>query len=578
MVPSAIVMIDSIPLTRQGKIDRRRLPAPDLVPASGRMPRTAQEQVLCSLYADVLGVAQVSIDDDFFQLGGHSLLAAQLLHRIWSVLGVDMRLRTLFAAPTVATLARRLRSAEEISSVPLRRAARPERVPLSLAQRRLWFLAQLEGPGLYNVPLVLRLEGELDRQALESALCDVVGRHESLRTVFPAVDGEPFQQVLPAGDAPVSVTWQTVSAAEAARLVPLACGYEFSLADEIPVHAEVVSTGPREHVLVLVMHHIACDGLSLAPLARDLAAAYSARLAGSAPGWADLPVQYADFALWQHATLGREDDPGSVMAQQVAFWRRTLEAIPEEIALPADRPRPAAATHRGAVTEFRVDAGVHAQLAAVGRQAGVSMFMVVQAALAWLLTLLGAGTDIPLGVPAAGRADDVLSDLVGFFVNTLVLRVDTSGTPGFRELLARVRDTDLAAYQNQDLPFDMLVQILNPARSAARYPLFQVMLSFENGTEARFEMPGLRVVPERLLDLEKLPGFSVTARHDLTFTVREQFSADGSRAGIEGILGYATDLFDPDTAQQLARGLTRILHTAATTPDIPINHIELLDP
>jgi Condensation domain len=454
--------------------------------------------------------------------------------------------------------------------------ARPERVPLSFAQRRLWFLAQLEGPGLYNVPLVLRLEGELDRQALESALGDVVGRHESLRTVFPAVDGEPFQRVLPAGDAPVSVTWQTVSAAEAARLISLACGYEFSLADEIPVHAEVVSTGPREHVLVLVMHHIACDGLSLSPLARDLAAAYGARLAGSAPGWADLPVQYADYALWQHAMLGREDDPGSVMAHQVAFWRRTLEAAPEEIALPADRPRPAAATHRGAITEFRIDADVHAQLAALARQAGASMFMVVQAALASLLTLLGAGTDIPLGVPAAGRADDALSDLVGFFVNTLVLRVDTSGTPGFRELLARVRDTDLAAYQNQDLPFDLLVQTLNPARSAARYPLFQVMLSFENGTEAQFEMPGLRVVPERLLDLEKLPGFAVTARHDLTFTVRERFSADGSRAGIEGTLGYATDLFDRDTAQHLTHALTRILHTAATTPDAPITHTELL--
>jgi hypothetical protein len=455
--------------------------------------------------------------------------------------------------------------------------ARPERVPLSFAQRRLWFLAQLEGPSLYNVPLVLRLEGELHRQALEGALSDVVARHESLRTVFPAADGEPFQRVLPAGDAVVAVTWRAADAAGAGQLVTLACGYEFSLADEIPVHAEVVSAGPREHLLVLVMHHIACDGLSLSPLARDLAAAYSGRLAGKAPEWAELPVQYADYALWQHAMLGREDDPGSVTAHQAAFWRRTLEAIPEELTLPADRPRPAAASHRGAIVEFRVDAEVHAQLAAVARQAGASMFMAVQAALAALLTLLGAGTDIPLGAPVAGRTDDILNDLVGFFVNTLVLRVDTSGTPGFRELLARVRDTDLSAFQNQDLPFDLLVQILNPVRSPARYPLFQVMLSFQNGTEARFEMPGLRVDQEKLPDLEKLPGFPVTARHDLSFGVREQFSGQGSPAGLEGTLGYATDLFDRDTAELLAHRLTRVLRSVAANPDTPITHIELQD-
>jgi len=285
-----------------------------------------------------------------------------------------------------------------------------------------------------------------------------------------------------------------------------AYGYEFRLADEIPVRAEVVVLGPREHVLVLVVHHIACDGLSLPPLARDLAAAYGGRLAGKAPGWAELPVQYAEFALWQHAMLGREDDPGSVTARQAAFWRRTLLAVPEELALPADRPRPVTASNRGELVEFWVDAGVHAQLAAVARQAGASMFMVVQAALAALLTMLGAGTDIPLGAPAGGRADEVLNDLIGIFVNTLVLRVDTSGAPSFRELLARVRDVDLSAYQNQDLPFDLLVQILNPPRPAGRYPLFQVMLSFHNGADADFEMPGLRV---SYLDLAQLDGFPI---------------------------------------------------------------------
>src|SRR6185437_1579071 len=336
---------------------------------------------------------------------------------------------------------------------------RPARVPLSFAQRQLWFLAQLEGARVYNVPLVLRLEGELDREALAGALGDVVGRHESLRTVFPVVEGGPFQRVLPAGEAVVEVSW-LAGGERVGEVAARAYGYEFRLADEIPVRAEVVVLGPREHVLVLVVHHIACDGLSLPPLARDLAAAYGGRLAGKAPGWAELPVQYADFALWQHAMLGREDDPGSVTARQAAFWRRTLLAVPEELALPADRPRPVTASNRGELVEFWVDAGVHAQLAAVARQAGASMFMVVQAALAALLTMLGAGTDIPLGAPAGGRADEVLNDLIGIFVNTLVLRVDTSGAPSFRELLARVRDVDLSAYQNQDLPFDLLVQIL----------------------------------------------------------------------------------------------------------------------
>ena len=453
--------------------------------------------------------------------------------------------------------------------------ARPERVPLSFSQRQMWFLAQLEGPSAYNTTTVLRLEGELDREALEGALGDVVGRHESLRTVFPAVEGEPFQRVLPAEEAVVSVTWRDAGGAQVGEMIALAYGYEFSLADEIPVHAEVLAVGPREHLLVLVVHHITCDGLSMSPLARDLAAAYSGRLAGKAPAWPELPVQYADFTLWQHAMLGQEDDPGSVTARQVAFWRRTLEAIPEELALPADRPRPAAASNRGAMVEFRIDAGVHAQLAAVGRQAGASMFMVVQAALAALLALLGAGTDIPLGTPVAGRADEVLNDLVGLFVNTLVLRVDTSGTPSFRELLARVRDTDLSAFQNQDLPFDLLVQILNPPRPVGRYPLFQVMLYFQTGTEARFEMPGLRVDQ---VNQGKLPGFpaTITARDDLSFAVTEQFSGQGSQAGLRCALVYATDLYDQDTAELLAHRLTRVLRSVAANPDAPISHIELL--
>ena len=321
-------------------------------------------------------------------------------------------------------------------------------IPLSFAQRRLWFIGQLLGrSAMYNVPLVLRLSGAVDRGALERALGDVVGRHESLRTVFPAPEGEPFQQVLPARDAVVSVTWTQVSAAELEGRVARAAGYAFDLSVEIPVRAEGFSVGPDEHVLVLLLHHIACDGWSLAPLGRDLAEAYAGRVAGAVPAWEGLPVQYADYTLWQRELLGGEDDPGGIAARQSAFWRRALAGLPGELALPYDRPRRVTDGQGGAVVRVAVDAGVHAGICALAGAVGVTSFMVVQAGLAALLTRLGAGPDIPLGTPVAGRMDEALDDLVGFFVNTLVLRTDTSGDPTFRELLARVRETDLSAFE-----------------------------------------------------------------------------------------------------------------------------------
>ena len=445
-------------------------------------------------------------------------------------------------------------------------------IPLSFAQQRLWIIGQLAGPSAaYNMPLVLRLSGVLDRQALAAALGDVVGRHESLRTVFPVVDGEPVQQILPADEVTVPLAWTDTDDEQVTDLAVQAAGHVFDLADEIPLRAQVFRTGPAEHVLVLLVHHIACDGWSVGPLGNDLATAYTARTVGTAPAWAELPVQYADYALWQRDLLGSENDPTSTAARQSAFWRDALAALPVELDLPFDRPRPATAARHGARVPVTVDAEVHVRVAELARRTGVTPFMVVQAALAVLLSRLTGETDIPLGTPVAGRTEEALHDLVGFFLNTLVLRTDVSGDPTFTELLTRVRETDLAAFENQDLPLERLVEIIAPPRTAARHPLFQVMLSFDTNTEVTFELPGLDIgefdIPEH-----ESPKF------DLNFLLRGSYEPDGRPTGITGIIAYATDLFDHETVQAWAERLSLLLAELTSDPDRPLGKVDVLEP
>ncbi|MCY8802391.1 non-ribosomal peptide synthetase DhbF [Bacillus spizizenii] len=571
MVPAAFMEMDELPLTPNGKLDRKALPAPDFsTSVSDRGPRTPQEEILCDLFAEVLGLARVGIDDSFFELGGHSLLAARLMSRIREVMGAELGIAKLFDEPTVAGLAAHLDQAQSARPA-LQRAERPERIPLSFAQRRLWFLHCLEGPSpTYNIPVAVRLSGELDQGVLQAALYDLVCRHESLRTIFPESQGTSYQHILDADQARPVLHVTEIDEKELSGRFAEAVRYSFDLAAEPAFRAELFVIGPDEYVLLLLVHHIVGDGWSLTPLTRDLGAAYAARCYGKAPEWAPLTVQYADYALWQQELLGSGDDPNSLIAGQLAFWKETLKNLPDQLELPTDYSRPAEPSHVGDTIHFCIEPELHKRLQDLARANRVSLFMVLQSGLAALLTRLGAGTDIPIGSPIAGRNDDALGDLVGLFINTLVLRTDTSGDPSFRELLDRVREVNLAAYENQDLPFERLVEVLNPARSRATHPLFQIMFAFQNTPDAELNLPDM----ESSLRIHSVGS----AKFDLTLEISENRLADGTPNGLEGLLEYSTDLFKQATAQALADRLMRLLEAAESDPDQQIGNLDILAP
>ncbi|MGP3990043.1 amino acid adenylation domain-containing protein [Streptomyces sp. 3N207] len=575
MVPSAVVELDRLPVTVNGKLDRGALPVPVLSgggDSGGRAPGSYVEVVLCGLFSEVLGVEGVGVDDGFFDLGGHSLLATRLVSRVRGALGVELGVSAVFDAPSPGLLAGRVVGARGARGglVPV---VRPERLPLSFAQLRLWFLYRLEGASAtYNIPLVVGLEGEVDEGALGAALGDVVARHENLRTVFAEFDGVPCQRVMPSDELEDVRPGLTVSRVETGEVEEVVAGlvrHRFELSGELPVRAGLLVVSETERVLVLVVHHIAADGWSLRPLWRDLCDAYSARCGGVAPDWAPLPVQYADYTLWQHEYLGSEEDPDSLISRQLAYWQRELDGAPEQLPLPTDRPRPAVASHRGDTLVVEWPSELCARLRQMAKSGDASLFMVLHAGLVALLTRLNAGEDagedVVIGSVVAGRTDEALDDLVGFFVNSLVLRVDSSGDPTFRQLVRRVRDTDLRAYDNQDVPFEQLVDVLNPTRTLAHHPLFQVMLTLQDALDTELSLPNTY---GRLM-----PASVGASRVDLLISVGECTHSEGISLTVE----YNTDIFERPTVEDLMARFRSLLETAVDDPDRSIGSIGLVD-
>ncbi|KUP97425.1 condensation domain-containing protein, partial [Thermobifida cellulosilytica] len=566
MVPAAVVVLDELPLTANGKVDRTALPAPGPAAAeerTGREPATAHEELACQVFAEVLGRERVAVDADFFALGGHSLLATRAVARLRTLLGADVGVRDLFEAPTPAAFARRLTTAEDRRPAVVRRAAGEPPV-LSHFQRRLWLVEQVhQTRGAYNVPLAVHVADVLDLDVLRAAAHDLVGRHEVLRTLVRDGDDGPEPVLLDPAEVRVDVAAVRACGPVADLLAELTAE-PFDLAEQPPIRIRLI-TGDHVDgcVLYLVCHHIAADEWSFGPLLRDLDTAYRARAAGAAPDWTPLPAQYSDYAATLHAWLGDADDPDSPLGRQLAHWKQALHGLPDELALPTDRPRPAAASHRGGLVQAELDADLVEAVRRLAAGHGVTVFMVVQAAVAVLLHRLGAGTDIPLGSPVADRADEAVHDAVGFFLNTLVLRLDLSGDPAFAELLDRVRAVDLAAFAHADAPFDAVVDLLRPARSVSRHPLFQTMVSYQRrpaGTDRLFGSASRLV--ETPLD---------TAKFDLEFAFVED-----AHGGTRIALNYAADLFDHATAERLAERLLLVLRQVSADPWRRVGAVEVV--
>ncbi|WP_433662247.1 amino acid adenylation domain-containing protein [Nocardia sp. CA-128927] len=569
MVPAAFVVIDAIPLTAHGKLDRKALPAPVVETAVFRAPENAVEEAVADVFATVLGVARTGLNDNFFALGGNSLLATQVAARLGAALDARVPARLLFTAPTVAALAAEIgRHLGAGGRRALVAGPRPEQIPLSMAQQRMWFLNQFDrDSAVYNIPIAVRLTGDLEVAALRQAIADVIARHEILRTVYPQHNGVAYQSIRTAEEAVIDLAPESVEAATVLPRIVEVASAGFDVAAEIPLRANLfrVETDDAletEHVLVFVAHHICSDGWSMVPLTRDVMMAYAARSAGAAPDWAPLPVQYADFSIWQRETLGAETDPDSVLSRQIEYWRTALADLPDELELPFDRPRPPMRSFTGGHVPFSIDGEVVRELSELARAHNATLFMVLHTALAIFLARWSGTDDIAVGTAVAGRGESELDAVIGMFVNTLVLRTRVHGQESFGALLEQVREVDLQAFEHADIPFERLVESLNPDRSTARNPLFQVGFVFQNLPDAAFELPGLQVAA---VDFE--PGIE---KFDLSLAVRE------TAAGMAAQFSFARDLFDEATIRVLADRFVRMLAAIVARPQLPVGDLALL--
>ncbi len=575
MNPAAYVVIDEIPITAHGKIDRKALPQPEIASqAEFREPATPTERTVAGLFAELLGAGRVGLDDSFFDLGGHSLAATKLVAAIRTECDVAIGIRDIFESETVVRLAELIDRSEPDTDHRARpalvRTSRAGRLPLSAAQLRSWFAYQIEGPSeVNNIPFVARLSGPCDIDALVSAFSDIVTRHEILRTTYGDIAGVPHQVI----NAPQEVSVRQASGDGDGWLqeqLDAERRYRFELEHDWPIRAAVlhVGPGPQEHVVSLVVHHIAIDHWSGGVLFADLLTAYRARKAGQEPGWAPLPVQYADYAAWQGELLSDPDDESAIAGAQRKYWMQQLEGIPEDTGLRPDLPRPPVPSGAGDSVEFGIDTHTRAKLGELCRELGVTEFMVLQAAVAVVLHKAGGGVDIPVGTPIASRTEPELDQLVGFFINILVLRNDLAGNPSLREVLGRVRDTALGAYGHQDLPFEQVVDAVNPTRSLARNPLFQVVV------HVRDHLPAAQIIEAGAAGdtvftaLE--PPFDI-APADLSVNF---FATDGR---YQGNIVYRSELYHRGTIERLAGWLTQVVTTFADDIDQRLRDVPLLD-
>nr|AGS49833.1 long-chain-fatty-acid--CoA ligase [uncultured bacterium esnapd16.2] len=568
MVPVAVVGLVGLPVTANSKVDRRALPAPDLAgPASAKAPESTTEKVLCALFAEILGVERVGADDAFHDLGGSSALAMRLIARIREELGADLPIRQLFSSPTPAGVARALAAK---SRPALEAVARPEQVPLTARQLRAWLLARPseESAGLH-VSVALRLRGRLDASALEAALGDVAARHEILRTTFPG-DAQSVRQQI--GDA-VTVRLVPVPVAEPDLPGLLAQRREllFDLTRDLPWRCDLFELSEREHVLAVTMHRIAADDDSMDVFFRDVAAAYGARRSGRAPERAPLALQLADYAIWERRLFEAEQDQDSLISEQLNFWRNHLAGIDGETVLPFDRPRPAVPSRRAGTVGLRLAADSHARLARTAESAGVDMFQTVQAALAVLLAGYGAGDDLVIGTTLPRDEDLIdIEPMIGPFARPFAVRTDVSGDPTFLEVVARVQEAVREARQHLDVPFEKVAELLGLRPSLSCHPVFQVALRVseqDSGAWDAAELPALRTGVE--------PGGVEAMELDLAFALTERRNDDDEEDGIDGALRYATDVFDEDTAEVLARRLVGVLEQVALDPRRRISELDL---
>jgi amino acid adenylation domain-containing protein len=568
MVPSAFVLLDALPLMPNGKLDRKALPAPEYAAGADRYvaPRTPVEEVLAGIWAEVLRLERVGVEESFFDLGGHSLLATRVVSRVRELFGVELPLRALFEGPTVAEMAGRVEERRRAGLPvlpPVLPAGRTGALPLSLAQERLWFLDRLEpGSATYNIPVAWRLGGALDQAALERALGEIVRRHEALRTVFAEADGSPVQVVVPFGGFALPVEELSgLGEADREAAVRRRAGEEarraFGLSEGPLFRAALLRLGADDHVLLLSMHHIVSDGWSMGVLFRELSSLYQAYREGGESPLPELAVQYADYAVWQ-----RERLEGEVLDRQLSYWRERLAGAPELLELPTDRPRPAVQTHRGATVPVELSLELLDRLRALGRSEGATLYMTLLGAFQVLLSKYGGGEDIVVGSPIAGRTRREVEELIGFFVNTLVLRTDLSGDPSFRETLRRVREVTLGAYENQEVPFERLVAELQPERSLSHAPLFQVAFMLQDAQDPASTLAELST--------ERVDAGFATAKADLSLTFAA--TPGGLRCG----LSYATDLFERGTIVRLLGHLERVLEQVAANADVRLSRLELL--